>query len=53
MQTWLSTNVLPPQTPLMSLKIKLNAHEKKGLMHSVRYIFPYLKTYVKRSLVVY
>jgi len=53
MQTWLSTNIIPPQAPLMSLKIKVNVNEKKGLLNSVRYIFPYLKTYVKRSIVIY
>jgi hypothetical protein len=53
MQTWLSTNVIPPQLPLMSLKVKVNENEKKGLMHALKYIFPYLKSYVKRSLTIY
>jgi hypothetical protein len=53
MDTWLSTNAIPPQHSLMSLKIKLNMNEKKGLMHSLKYVFPYLGTYLKRSLIVY
>lgn len=53
MQTWLSTNVIPPQNSLMSLKVKVNENEKKGLLHAIKYVFPYLKNFVKRSLVVY
>lgn len=53
MQTWLSTNVIPPQHALMSLKVKVNMNEKKGLLHVMKYVFPYLGAYVKRSLVVY
>lgn len=53
MQTWLSTNVIPPQHALMSLKVKVNMNEKKGLLHAVKYVFPYLGTYLKRSIIVY
>jgi|JI7StandDraft_1071085.scaffolds.fasta_scaffold493594_1 hypothetical protein len=53
METWLSTNVIPPQHSLMSLKIKVNNTEKNGLIHSLKYVFPYLGKYLKRSLIVY
>ena len=37
----------------MTLKIKVNANEKQGLIYSLKYVFPYLKNYVRRNLVIY
>jgi hypothetical protein len=49
----LITNVVPPHNPLMSLKVKIDSNNLQSLAHAIKYVFPFFKNYVKRSLIVY
>ena len=51
--TWLAANLPPPQAPLMTLKVKVNNNEKEALFHSLKYVFPYMRTGIKRSINIY
>lgn len=49
----LITNVVPSKVPLMHLKIRLHESEIPLLNENLKYIFPFYKNYLKRTLIVY
>lgn len=49
----LITNVVPNKNQLMNLKIKLHESELILLNENLKYIFPFHKNYMKRSLIIY